>query len=67
MPELVYNMTSKGLSFAPATPGNEAPYFGLQSALSSFAAGAEQSNGFRASFDPFVQPKRKDFTNYSPK
>ncbi len=27
VPELVYNMTSKGLAFAPATPGNDAPYF----------------------------------------
>ena len=53
--ELVLNMTSSGLRFAPATPGNEAPYFALHSALVAFAAG-DETGGFRATFDPFVQP-----------
>jgi hypothetical protein len=52
--ELVQNMTSRGLRFAPATPGNEAPYFALHSAFVAFAAG-DDSNGFRATFDPLVQ------------
>src|SRR5436190_23204136 len=63
VPELVYNMISKGLKFAPATPGEEAPYYALQSALVSFAAGAESNNGFRATFDPLVQAPRKSFAN----
>jgi hypothetical protein len=62
VPELVANMTSRGLRFAPATPGNEAAYFGLQNALVSFAAGAESNQGFRATFDPLVQAPRKDFS-----
>jgi hypothetical protein len=62
VPELVYNMTMKGLKFAPANPGQEAPYFALQSALVSFAAGAESNSGFRATFDPLVQAPRKDFS-----
>jgi hypothetical protein len=66
VPELVYNMTSKGLRFAPATPGDNAPYFGLQSALVGFAAGAESNHGFRATYDPFVQPPKKSFQNLPP-
>jgi hypothetical protein len=62
VPELVYNMMSKGLRFAPANPGVEAPYYALQNALSSFAAGAESSSGFRATFDPLVQAPKKDFS-----
>jgi hypothetical protein len=66
VPELVYNMTAKGLRFAPATPGNDAPYYALQSALVSFAAGAESNNGFRATFDPLVQAPKKSFANIPP-
>jgi hypothetical protein len=62
VPELVYNMMSKGLMFAPATPGVEAPYYALQNALTSFAAGAENSPAFRVTFDPFIQPAKKDFS-----
>jgi hypothetical protein len=61
VPELVYNMTTKGLKFAPATPGVDAPYYSLQSALSSYAAGAENSPAFRVTFDPFIQPQKKNF------
>ncbi len=63
VPELVYNMTSKGLKFAPAVPGNDAPYFALQSALVSFAAGATSNEGFRATFDPLLQAPKKSFIN----
>jgi hypothetical protein len=63
VPELVYNMTSKGLKFAAATPGNEAPYYGLQNDLVSFAAGAESNQGFRATFDPLVQAPKKSYIN----
>jgi hypothetical protein len=66
VPELVYNMTSKGLRFAPATPGNDAPYYALQTALVSFAAGAESNHGFRETFDPLVQAPKKNFTNLPP-
>jgi hypothetical protein len=41
--ELVHNMVTKGLRFAPATPGNEASYFALQGALVSFVVGAESN------------------------
>jgi hypothetical protein len=61
VPELVYNMTSKGLKFAPAIPGGEAPYFALQNALVGFAAGAESGNGFSTTFDPFMQASKKSF------
>jgi hypothetical protein len=66
VPELVYNMTAQGLKFAPATPGNEAPYYGLQNALVSFAAGAESNSGFRATFDPLVQAAKKSYINLPP-
>lgn len=66
VPELVYNMTSKGLKFAPANPGNDAPYWALQNAMVAYGAGAESNKGFRATFDPIVQKPRKDYTNLPP-
>jgi hypothetical protein len=39
--ELVNNMSSEGLTFAPATPGNEAAYYALQNALVSYARAAQ--------------------------
>ncbi|HWY88307.1 MAG TPA: hypothetical protein VNX28_16465, partial [Gemmataceae bacterium] len=66
VPELVYNMTGKGLLFAPATPGNDAPYYALQSALVSYAAGSESNHGFRETFDPFIQAPKKSFADIPP-
>ena len=40
-------MTSNGLSFAPAAPGNEAAYHGLHNAFVSYITAAEASSGFR--------------------
>jgi hypothetical protein len=62
VPELVYNMTMKGLKFAPATPGNEAPYFALHSAMAAFAAGDQDPSAFRANFQALAYPVRKDFS-----
>jgi hypothetical protein len=50
--ELVMNMTSNGLRFAPATVGREAAYFALQSAFTTFAAGAQNGSGFRMQVPP---------------
>jgi hypothetical protein len=47
VPELVYNMSRNGLSFAPCTPGTEAAYVGLHRSMVTFANGAESSPGFR--------------------
>lgn len=47
VPELAINMSQKGLKFAPATPGNEAPYFGLYSQMVVYAGGATDSKAFR--------------------
>lgn len=54
VPELVLNMTKKGLQFAPATPGDEAPYFGLFNAMVSYASGAQGSSSFRVAVAPAV-------------
>lgn len=45
--ELAVNMSQKGLKFAPATPGNEAPYYGLYSQMVTYAGGATDSKAFR--------------------
>jgi hypothetical protein len=66
VPELVYNMTTKGLKFAPATPGNEAPYFALHSAMVSYANGSQDSSAFQAQHKALAYPKRKDYTNLPP-
>jgi hypothetical protein len=50
--ELVSNMASQGLSFAPALPGREPAYFGLYSALVDFAAGGQNATGFRVTLAP---------------
>ena len=49
VPELVQNMTAKGLTFAAATPGNESAYFSLYSSVQAFAAGGHppDSSSFR--------------------
>ncbi len=46
--ELVLNMTTRGLKFAPAQPGNEDAYFALQSALQQYATASH--GGAQASF-----------------
>jgi hypothetical protein len=50
--ELVQNMTSQGLTFAPATPGNESAYYALQSALTSYARGAQTDMAFQNRLGP---------------
>jgi hypothetical protein len=46
VPELVDNMSGQGLTFAPATPGVEAPYFALHNAFVSYARTAQAAAGF---------------------
>jgi hypothetical protein len=45
VPELVDNMMAQGLTFAPATPGNDAPYFSLHNAFVSYARAAQSGGG----------------------
>jgi hypothetical protein len=60
VPELVNNMTSKGLVFAPATPGDEPAYQALHTAFVAYASGALSASGFQMRFnaprtDPWVR------------
>jgi hypothetical protein len=45
VPELVDNMTANGLTFAPATPGIDAPYFSLHNSFVSYARAAQSGGG----------------------
>ncbi len=45
--ELVMNMSSQGLRFAPATPGTEEAYFGLFNSMVAFASGGTNDSSFR--------------------
>lgn len=56
VPELVLNMTNKGLKFAPATPGYESPYYGLFNSMVTYASGAMGSSSFRVAVAP-AQPR----------
>jgi hypothetical protein len=47
VPELVQNMTSKGLVFAPATPGHEASYYALHNAMVAYAGAAPGDSAIR--------------------
>jgi hypothetical protein len=60
VPELVNNMTSKGLVFAPANPGNEAAYQALNTAFVAYLSSALSASGFQMRFnaprtDPWVK------------
>ncbi len=50
--ELVQNMSSQGLKFAPATPGSEPAYYALYNAMVSYSAGADTGSGFRVQAAP---------------
>ncbi len=52
IPELVQNMSQKGLKFAPAAPGYEAPYYGLFNSMVSYASGAMGTSSFRVAVAP---------------
>ena len=54
--ELVMNMTSQGLRFAHAAPGNEDAYFGLFNSMVMFASGGTNDSGFRVRLGPGGQP-----------
>jgi hypothetical protein len=59
VPELVNNMTSRGLLFAPANPGNEPAYQALHTAFVAYASSALSASGFQFRFnaprtDPWV-------------
>jgi hypothetical protein len=60
--ELVNNMTSQGLQFAPATPGNESAYYALQNSLVAYARGAQSGSGFQARLAP---PQAAGASSYS--
>jgi hypothetical protein len=47
VPELVAYMTGNGLTFAPAAPGNEAAYTGLNNAFVAYINAAQASTGFQ--------------------
>lgn len=52
MQELVQNMSRQGLTFAPATAGNEAAYFALQSAMVEYANAHQNGQGFQVRIAP---------------
>lgn len=52
VPELVQNMTQKGLKFAGATPGHEPSYYALYSAMVYYGNGAMDSHAFKTQFAP---------------
>jgi hypothetical protein len=52
VPELVEYMTGEGLTFGPATNGNEQPYFALHNAFVSYARSAQGGGGFQSRMAP---------------
>lgn len=52
VPELVQNMTRQGLKFAPASPGNEAPYFALYASMVSYGNSAMDTYAYKNQFAP---------------
>jgi hypothetical protein len=60
--EMVEYMTRQGLTFAPATPGNENAYFSLQSSMSRYAISTNHGYGMQMQtieprkFDPISAP-----------
>jgi hypothetical protein len=52
VPELVYNMTSKGLTFSPCLPGDEGAYQALHSAFVSYINAAQSSAGLKLQLRP---------------
>lgn len=60
--EMVQNMTKQGLTFAPATPGNEDAYYSLQNSMSRYAISANHAYGMQLQtiaprkFDPISAP-----------
>jgi hypothetical protein len=58
VPELVANMTAKGLKFAPATPGQEASYFALHNAFVTYANAGQAASGFQSALSRKENPDR---------
>jgi hypothetical protein len=52
VPELVDNMAAAGLKFAPASPGQDAPYFSLHNAFVSYTRAAQAGPGFQSQMAP---------------
>lgn len=52
VPELVAHMTQQGLKFTAATPGVEAPYYGLYSAMVAYGNESMDSQAFKRQFEP---------------
>jgi hypothetical protein len=48
VPELVNNMMDQGLTFAPATPGEDASYFALHNAFVSYVRSAQSGVAYQA-------------------
>jgi hypothetical protein len=57
VPELVEDMTSKGLTFAPCNPGDESAYLALHNAMVAYANGAQSTIGLRV---PVAPPSKID-------
>jgi len=64
VPEVAYSMTSQGLQFAPATVGEEAPYYALHSAFVSYARAVQAGRGFQVT-DIAPAPLRKGLVDPS--
>ncbi len=54
--ELVSNMEQRGLRFAPASPGGEAAYRAVYSAMVAYANGAASNSGFRVRMNRRAAP-----------
>lgn len=48
VPELVLSMTTQGLKFAPANPGDESVYYALHGSMSAYGQAAQSQAGFQA-------------------
>lgn len=52
VPELVWNMSSNGLTFAPAAPGDEPAYRAMHDAFTGYIRRAQASTGFQMPVRP---------------
>jgi hypothetical protein len=67
VPELADSMASKGLTFAPANPGDELAYQALHNDFVAYTSAALSASGFQMRFnpprtDPYVQKSMPSFS-----
>ena len=58
VPEIVENMSAKGLKFAPASPGSEAAYFALHNAFVAYARAGQSGGGVQSMLSAPAMPKK---------